>query len=159
MTSLLTRPQNLQLFADLADTFDVRSFEVTEGLNSLFSVDIVARCANPAVDLEEAIGKSAAFRIETLVGAYGDAPAPLWSGIVADIEQTINTAVSHTQAGCTRRIETKIKAHAISKTKAGQCNKWPRKCTILVVETVHLHHGGSTCDRRPYGVGQHLLVT
>ena len=87
MTSLLTRPQNLQLFADLADTFDVRSFEVTEGLNSLFSVDIVARCANPAVDLEEAIGKSAAFRIETLVGAYGDAPAPLWSGIVADIEQ------------------------------------------------------------------------
>jgi type VI secretion system secreted protein VgrG len=87
MPALLERPQNLQLFADLPDAFDVRSFDVRESLNELFFVDIVARCPNPAVDLEEAIGKAATFRIEVSAEVYPDASSPLWSGILSDVEQ------------------------------------------------------------------------
>jgi type VI secretion system secreted protein VgrG len=87
MPALLERPQNLQLFADLPDAFDVRSFDVKESLNELFVVDIVARCSNPAVDLEEAIGKAATFRIEVSSEVYGDTSSPLWSGILSDVEQ------------------------------------------------------------------------
>ena len=75
------RPQDLQLQIDSSDTFDVREFVVDDGVNSLFAIDLLVRCENPAVDFEKTIGASATFRIG------GDANSPKWSGIVSDIRQ------------------------------------------------------------------------
>ncbi|NUP05372.1 MAG: type VI secretion system tip protein VgrG [Polyangiaceae bacterium] len=82
-----SRPQNLQLLVDSPDSFDIREFKVTDGLNMLFSVDLVVRCSNPSVDFEETIGRAATFRIETNQAVYPEMASPSWSGIVADIEQ------------------------------------------------------------------------
>ncbi|MBL8743156.1 MAG: type VI secretion system tip protein VgrG [Myxococcales bacterium] len=79
--------QNLQLQVSSADLFDVREFEVKDGINALFSIDIIARCSNPAVDFEEVIGAPAAFRIELKAELFQNMPSPCWTGIVADIEQ------------------------------------------------------------------------
>ena len=49
-------PQNLELQVDSTDSFDVREFKVNEGVNTLFSVDLLVRCSNPAVDFEATVG-------------------------------------------------------------------------------------------------------
>jgi len=79
--------QNLRLEIASPDIFDVREFEVKDGINALFSIDIIARSTNPAVDFEEIIGAPAAFRIELKAGLFANVPSPCWTGIVADIEQ------------------------------------------------------------------------
>ncbi len=83
----LIKPQNLQLLIDAPDTFDVRDFRVRDGINQLFTVDLMVRCENAAVDFEEVIARAATFRIELDKARYPDLPAPSWSGIVADIQQ------------------------------------------------------------------------
>jgi len=83
-------PQNLQLQISASDAFDVREYEVRDAINALFSIDLLVRCPNPAVDFEEVIGAPAAFRIELereLLGAATGSASPCWTGIVADIEQ------------------------------------------------------------------------
>src|SRR4051794_2391081 len=80
-------PQNLQLQVDSADTFDIREFAVDEGVNALFSIELVVRCANPAVDFEGIIGAQATFRIGVDGSVVGDTPPPSWDGVVSDIEQ------------------------------------------------------------------------
>ncbi len=84
----LNRPK-LELRTDPAhDAFDVRHFAVHDGINTLFSVDLVVVCQNPAVDFEATIGAKASFR----VGGAGDGDAGVedgtsrtWSGVIADI--------------------------------------------------------------------------
>ncbi|NUP10787.1 MAG: type VI secretion system tip protein VgrG [Polyangiaceae bacterium] len=88
MTTLsLARPQNLELRVDSTDAFDVREFVVDEGVNSLFSIELVVRCANPAVDLESTIGSQATFRVGLDPLAMPDTPSPSWDGVIADFEQ------------------------------------------------------------------------
>ncbi len=79
--------QNLELQVDSGDAFDVRDFAVNEGVNSLFSIDLVVRSSNPAVDFEATIGAQAKFRIGVSSSALGDVPSPTWTGVVTDIEQ------------------------------------------------------------------------
>jgi type VI secretion system secreted protein VgrG len=79
-------PQNLELHVESSDTFDVREFKVDEGLSTLFSIELLVRSANPAVDFEATIGAPAMFRIgvNSLVAS---APSPTWTGVVTHIEQ------------------------------------------------------------------------
>lgn len=90
----LHRPE-LELRTDPAhDSFDVRHFAVQDGINTLFSVDLVVVCENPAVDFEATIGAKASFRISGAgegPGAIGgesgqeDGTGRTWSGVIADI--------------------------------------------------------------------------
>jgi len=85
----------LELRTDPAhDNFDVRHYAVQDGINTLFSVDLVVVCENPAVDFEATIGAKASFRISGAgegLGAIGgesgleDGTARTWSGVIADI--------------------------------------------------------------------------
>lgn len=77
--------QSLLLEIGSPDTFDVREFEIRDGLNTLFAIDVVALSTNAAIEFEDTIGAPASFRVE---GALFSGPAaPRWTGIVADIEQ------------------------------------------------------------------------
>jgi type VI secretion system secreted protein VgrG len=79
-----TRPtQNLELQVDSSDVFDVREFKVDEGINTLFTVDLVVRCTNPAIDLAKTIGVHAGFRIGMREGATA---SPHWTGVVSSVE-------------------------------------------------------------------------
>jgi type VI secretion system secreted protein VgrG len=80
-------PQNLELQVDSTDIFDVREFKVNEGVNTLFSVDLLVRCSNPAVDFEATVGAQAMFRIGLNPLALPDTPSPSWNGVVSNIEQ------------------------------------------------------------------------
>ncbi len=85
--SLPSRPQNLELQVDSGDAFDVREFAVEEGVNTLFSIELLVRCENPAVDFEQTIGARASFTIGLNTSLLADTPSPSWNGIVANIEQ------------------------------------------------------------------------
>ncbi|HZF49731.1 MAG TPA: type VI secretion system tip protein TssI/VgrG [Polyangiaceae bacterium] len=85
--STATPSNSLSLELDASDTFDVREFTVEDGLQTLFSVDIVAVCPNPAVDFEKTVGRQATFRIQGGTGVSGNTEAPLWSGVVSEVHQ------------------------------------------------------------------------
>jgi type VI secretion system secreted protein VgrG len=85
--SLLPTAQNLELTIDSPDRFDIREFTVDDAVNALFSVDLVVRCSNPAVDFEATIGAQASFRIGVGSDVLPGLPAPTWSGVVTDIQQ------------------------------------------------------------------------
>ena len=84
--SLLNSPQNLELQVDSPDTFDVREYTVNEGVNTLFTVDLLVRCSNSAVDLEATIGAQASFRIGLNPLAHPDTASPRWSGLIRNVE-------------------------------------------------------------------------
>ncbi len=85
--SLPLQTQNLELQVDSPDKFDVRDYVVDEGINSLFSIELMVRCSNAAVDFERTIGAQAWFRIGVDEMARPDTPSPTWNGVVANIEQ------------------------------------------------------------------------
>jgi type VI secretion system secreted protein VgrG len=78
-------PQTLELVLDSNEAFDVRTFAVNEGVNTLFSIELIVRCRNPAVDLDRTVGAEASFRI----GLEADADSLAWTGVIADIEQVL----------------------------------------------------------------------
>lgn len=80
-------PQNLELSVDSPDKFDVREFAVEEGVNTLFSIELLVRCDNPAVDFEQTVGAQASFRVGLDANLMPDAPSPSWNGVVQNIEQ------------------------------------------------------------------------
>jgi type VI secretion system secreted protein VgrG len=80
-------PQHLELIVDTGDVFDVREFSATEGLNSLFSVELTVRSSNAAVDLESTVGARATFRLRLDSASMPDVPSPAWTGLVADVQQ------------------------------------------------------------------------
>lgn len=82
-----TTSNSLSVEIDSSDTFDVREFTVEDGLQTLFAVDLVAVCANPAVDFEQTVGRGATFRIQGGIGVSGGTEAPIWSGVVSEIHQ------------------------------------------------------------------------
>ena len=77
-------PQNLELQLESGDSFDVREFKVEEGLSTLFSVSLLLRSQNPAVDFEETIGSHAKFRIG--VNPLTAPVSPTWTGVVGHVE-------------------------------------------------------------------------
>jgi type VI secretion system secreted protein VgrG len=79
-------PQNLELHVESSDVFDVREFKVNEGLSALFSIELLVRSQNPAVDFEATIGAPATFRIG-VNPLIASGPSPTWTGVVANIEQ------------------------------------------------------------------------
>jgi len=79
--------QTLRLQVDAVDAFDVREFVVDEGVNTLFSIELMVRCENPAVDFEQTIGAQASFSIGVDPTALPDTPSPSWNGVVAKFEQ------------------------------------------------------------------------
>ncbi len=89
-------PQNLELKVDNAhgrqgvgdagDAFDVREFKVSEGLNALFTIDLLVRSSNAAIDFEATIGAPATFRI-SVNALLVATPSPTWTGVVSNIEQ------------------------------------------------------------------------
>ncbi len=95
-TSLLSTPQNLELLIESSDTFDIREFAVKDAVNALFSIDLLVRSSNPAVDFESTIGAQATFRIGVDADLLTGAPSPSWSGVVTDIQQVMseNTGLS-----------------------------------------------------------------
>jgi type VI secretion system secreted protein VgrG len=84
---LIAKPQNLKLVIDAPDRFDVREYRVKDGINQLFTVHLIVRCENPAVDFEEVIARVASFSVELDKVRYGDMPSPAWKGVVSDIQQ------------------------------------------------------------------------
>ncbi|MBL8740685.1 MAG: type VI secretion system tip protein VgrG, partial [Myxococcales bacterium] len=83
----LARPQNLELHIDTPDRFDIREFSVDDAVNALFTVELMVRCENPAVDFERTIGAHASFRIGASATLLPGMPSPTWSGVVTDIQQ------------------------------------------------------------------------
>ncbi len=84
--SALNNANHLTLDVDSDERFDPREFSLEEGLNSLFSIDIVATSNNPAIDFEQLIGKDASFTVKSAKGGEG-ATAPKWSGIISELHQ------------------------------------------------------------------------
>ena len=87
--------QNLELQVDSGDAFDVRDFAVNEGVNSLFSIDLVVRSSNPAVDFEATIGAQAKFRIGVSSSALGDVPSPT-------VPEFSPRSMCHSSGNCTQ---------------------------------------------------------
>src|SRR5262245_60404818 len=87
-TNILSQvPQNLQLSVDSADKFDVREFAVDEGVNTLFSIELMVRSENPAVDFEQTVGAHAKFTIGLDPTLLPDTPSPSWNAVVQHVEQ------------------------------------------------------------------------
>ncbi|MFT3767409.1 MAG: type VI secretion system tip protein TssI/VgrG [Minicystis sp.] len=85
--SATTSSNLLSLEIDADDAFDIREFNLEDGMSSLFSVQIVAVSTNAAVDFESIVGRDAKFRVRTAEGSYGGRGSPCWSGIVSEIHQ------------------------------------------------------------------------
>jgi type VI secretion system secreted protein VgrG len=80
-------PAGISLEIEAEDAFSVREFTLEDGISSLFNLDVVATCPNPAVDFESIIGQRATFRLD-LSAAHGEASGPrAWSGIVQEIDE------------------------------------------------------------------------
>ncbi|MCA9619926.1 MAG: type VI secretion system tip protein VgrG, partial [Myxococcales bacterium] len=67
--------------------FDVKAFRVVDRMNELFHIEVVARSANPDIDLESRIGKPARFQVEAPM-TPGKPITRNWSGICVDFAQT-----------------------------------------------------------------------
>ena len=85
MNSIPRVTNNLELKVASQDSFDVREFNVEDGLSSLFNVEVVAMCANSAVDFEEIIGMPAKLQIKVDALAYPGVVHPAWSGVVSEL--------------------------------------------------------------------------
>ncbi len=83
----LPRSQNLELRIESPDSFDVREFAVDDRVNALFSIELMVRCANPAVDFEATIGAQGSFRISVDTNLLSNTESPTWTGVVTDIHQ------------------------------------------------------------------------
>ncbi len=87
MNDLLNATNNLALALDSEESFDVRQFVVEDGLSNLFAVELVVMSDNPAVDLEELVGKDAKFKIGVNPFEYPGKTDISWSGVISEIHQ------------------------------------------------------------------------
>lgn len=85
--SSVSNSNYLSLEIDAEDAFDVREFNLEEGLSSLFSVDIVAVSHNPAIDLEQTVGRAATFSVQVPGDLFNGSAPPRWSGIISEVHQ------------------------------------------------------------------------
>jgi type VI secretion system secreted protein VgrG len=75
---------NLQVTVASGDVFDVREFNVHQGMSSLFTVTLTALCSNADVDFGGVIGKEASFRLH---GPGLDGAPRTWNGICSELHQ------------------------------------------------------------------------
>lgn len=73
----------LSLEVSTSDRFDVRQFEVTEGLHELFRAEIIAVCGDPEVDFDAIMGQVARFSLQRTE----QMPVRFWQGVVTCIER------------------------------------------------------------------------
>ena len=86
-TENVTRAQHLEeLHVEGGDAYEVREYVVHEGVNTLFSIDLVVRSHNDAVDLEATVGAEARFRMAVDPTHLPNTEPLLWTGVVSDIE-------------------------------------------------------------------------
>lgn len=71
------------VFAGGEHELSVRRFSVDEGMSQLFHVSVTALSSDPAIDLDDLVGKGAALAVFGADGAH----ARVWSGICAEAEQ------------------------------------------------------------------------
>ena len=84
--------ERLKLEVASGDALDVREFSITEGLSTLFEVNLIALSETYDIDLEEIVGKPATFRIKSGV-AHVSKGERAWSGVCSRIEEV------HTEKG------------------------------------------------------------
>lgn len=73
----------LSLVVDTGDPFDIRHFDIHEGLHELFAIEIVAVSNDPAIDFDRIAGRGAQVTLQR------DPSAPMrrWHGIVTSIRR------------------------------------------------------------------------
>ncbi len=129
------RPQDLQVQVDTPDKFDIREIVVHEGINALFSIDLMVRCDNPDVDFEKTIGANAKVRIGVDPTLHPDTPPLTWTGLVADIEQ-----VSSERTGLsTYRL--RIAPHLWLLDQRSNCRVFQQKTDLEVVVAMFAEWG------------------
>ena len=72
---------NLQVTVDSGEALDVRQFSVTEGMSTMFRVELVVMSGNAEVDFDEVVGRPASFAIR------GSAYPRTWRGICSSMHQ------------------------------------------------------------------------
>ena len=60
---LVANQNSFTLQLETGDPLDVREFTLEDGLSSLFSIDVIARSQDPALDYDGAAGTNATFTI------------------------------------------------------------------------------------------------
>ncbi|MBL8740918.1 MAG: type VI secretion system tip protein VgrG, partial [Myxococcales bacterium] len=76
------RSNDSQVTVASGDSLDVRTVRITEGVSSLFRIELTAVSRNQDIDFSEVVGCAASFSISR----RGTTRA--WDGVVDDIEQT-----------------------------------------------------------------------
>lgn len=79
----MKRTHRLSLSVSTGDQFDVRWFEVTEGLHELFRIEIEAVSGDPDIDFDTIMGQSARFLLQRAEGM----PTRFWDGLVTSIRR------------------------------------------------------------------------
>lgn len=87
--------KNLSVTLSTGDALDIRRFTIHAEMNDTFTVDLVAVCKNQVIELDQAVGKAAAFRM-----AIKNRPAHLaedalaapiemitWTGVCSELQQ------------------------------------------------------------------------
>ena len=86
---LLTK-NNLKLaFASIGnDVLDVRHFEVTEAMDELWELKILATSTDDNIDFDKVVGKGAALKVDTREHIVG-LTVRSWAGVVSDITDRV----------------------------------------------------------------------
>ncbi len=74
-------------FASNEDSLSVRQFSITESLNGLFTIDVIARSPVEDLDLEAFVGHGAAFKLMGDAKFFTEGKARGWAGVCAHMEQ------------------------------------------------------------------------
>jgi type VI secretion system secreted protein VgrG len=86
--SVLDRGDHAAAKIATGDTIDVRSFKVTERMNGLFEIKLVAVSGNPDIDFEAAVGQPMTFSLHGEASGAWRAPRErTWAGICRDLRQ------------------------------------------------------------------------
>ncbi|NUP05556.1 MAG: type VI secretion system tip protein VgrG [Polyangiaceae bacterium] len=80
---LLGNQNSFALRLESGDPLDVREFTVDDGLSTLFSIDIVARSQDPALDYDGAAGNTATFTVQPENGGA----QRTFQGIISEVHQ------------------------------------------------------------------------
>lgn len=74
-------------FASNEDSLSVRQFSISESLNGLFTVDVIARSPLDDLDLEAFVGHGAAFKLMGDAKFFTEGKARGWAGVCTHMEQ------------------------------------------------------------------------
>jgi hypothetical protein len=124
--------QNLTLQIEGPEAFDVRQFTLEDGLSTLFYVDLVVTSSNPAVDLDELIGKPGTFSIGLDPSRYPASPVRTYAGVVSEILQLRSEASGLSTYQLTVS-PTPVAAHAVAPTAGCSSSRaistWCGRCS------------------------------